>query len=64
MATSSYVATAARNAGTPYGLRAYLGRYFLTFNGRTMPSQYGSMDRDTALRIYKMYRNAWLAPQA
>ena len=43
----------------PYGLRVSRDgmHYFLTGVGT---NQYGSMGRETALRIYQAYREAWL----
>lgn len=54
-------------ANVPYRLRAdqHGQRFFMdveTAQGWiAMPSQFGSMDRDTASRVYRQYRDRWLA---
>lgn len=59
MAKQSLIALVLR-AQTPYSLRVDKDgqRFFLAVNGNT-GNQYGSMDKETALRVYKQYRGAW-----
>jgi hypothetical protein len=44
---------------TPYSVHEHNGRYYLR-DGSGQPNQYGGMDRETASRIYRMFRDAWV----